>query len=181
MRIKEVSITPYLDKVLMTIAVDRKDGHAVQNIIDELGVIDGEYDVTIKKRRQKRSKDSNAYMWELVGQIAERIKSTPQEVYRDFVKDYGIYEIVPVREDHIEHWLEVWGGRGAGWICEDLGECRNTKGYHNMKSYYGTSVYNSAQMARLIDGVVREAKGLGIETLTPRELQAMIKEEKAYE
>ena len=37
----------------------------------------------------------------------------------------------------------------------------------------GSHTYNTAEMARLIDGTVDEAKALGIETLTPAELERM--------
>lgn len=174
MRINKVNITPYLDEVLMTIAVDKKDGHKVQNIVSSLGDLDGEYDIEIKKRRNKRSKDANAYMWELVGKVAEAVNSTPTEIYRQLVKDYGIYEVIPVKIENIKHWADIWAERGKGWIVEDLGECRTIQGYHNIKTYYGTSVYDTKQMSRLIDGLVEDCKTLGIETLTPKELAVMI-------
>lgn len=162
----------------MTIAVDRRDGNAIQNIVSDLGEIGGEYDIKITKRRPKRSKDANAYMWELVGQVAEKIQSTPTQIYRELVRDYGIFEILPVKTEHVDHWRETWGRNGIGWITEDLGECRNHAGYHNIRTYYGTSVYDTKQMARLIDGLVDECKALGIETLTPQEIEIMLGKEK---
>ena len=40
--------------------------------------------------------------------------------------------------------------------------------------YLGSSNYNTQEMSLLIDGVVEECKELGIETLTPQELAAMM-------
>ena len=37
----------------------------------------------------------------------------------------------------------------------------------------GSHTYNTAEMSRLIDGTVAEAKQLGIETLPPSELERM--------
>ena len=37
----------------------------------------------------------------------------------------------------------------------------------------GSHTYDSGEMSILIDGVVQEAKQLGIETLTPNELERM--------
>ena len=37
----------------------------------------------------------------------------------------------------------------------------------------GSSDYNTYEMSKLIDGCVQEAKYLGIETLTPEELERM--------
>lgn len=173
MRINDISVTPYYDNVLMTIAVPKEDGHKVQNLVSGLGEIKGEYDVSIKKHRNKRSKDANAYMWEMIGQIAQRLNSTADEVYREVIRNYGLYEIIPVKTENIDHWADIWASRGKGWVCEDLGECRNTAGYHNIKTYYGTSVYDTKQMARLIDGLIDDCKSLGIETLIPDEIMRM--------
>lgn len=60
---------------------------------------------------------------------------------------------------------------GIGWLCEDLGECRNIKGYHNIKSYYGSSVYDTKEMSHLIDMIVEDCKALGIPTETPEEIE----------
>ena len=39
----------------------------------------------------------------------------------------------------------------------------------------GSHTYDTTEMGRLIDGTVEEAKALGIETMTPAELERMIK------
>ena len=57
-----------------------------------------------------------------------------------------------------------------GWVCDILGDCKKTPGYVNVMTYYGSSVYDSAQMARLIDHIIQDCKAMGIETLPPDEL-----------
>lgn len=42
-------------------------------------------------------------------------------------------------------------------------------------AYYGSSTYDTDEMARLIDEIVNEAKELGIETMPPEELDCLIK------
>ena len=42
-----------------------------------------------------------------------------------------------------------------------------------IRAYYGSSTYNTKQMARLIDSIVEDCKAVGIETLTPATLDAM--------
>jgi hypothetical protein len=42
-----------------------------------------------------------------------------------------------------------------------------------IRAYYGSSTYNTKQMSRLIDAIVEDCKEMDIETLTPRELDAM--------
>lgn len=137
------------------------------------------YTARIQEKRQKRSLDANAYCWVLLGRLSEELSKngtvkSPKEIYRDLIPEIGgNYEIVPVREDLIDHWQLVWSHGRTGWLCEDLGECRKTPGYHNIICYYGSSVYDSKQMSRLIDLVVQECRQLGIETMTPNELEAL--------
>ena len=52
-----------------------------------------------------------------------------------------------------------------------------SKGDSLFRWYYqikGSSEYNTAEMSRLIDGIVSECKELGIETLPPEELKRMM-------
>ena len=84
-----------------------------------------------------------------------------------------MFEIIPIRQDVIDRWQQIWESKGIGWVCDDLGECRNIKGYHNIKCFYGTSVYNTEEMSRIIDEVVHECKEQGIETATPEEIERL--------
>jgi hypothetical protein len=59
-------------------------------------------------------------------------------------------------------------------MIEDMGPCRNIKGYHNVRSYLSSSDYDTAQMSQLIVLVVADCKENGIETMTPRELDALV-------
>lgn len=40
--------------------------------------------------------------------------------------------------------------------------------------WYGSSTYDTEQMSRLIDAVVEDCKAVGIETMTPAELDALV-------
>ena len=48
--------------------------------------------------------------------------------------------------------------------------------FEHFRFWVGSSEYNTQEMSVLIDGIVQEAKQLGIETLTPMEL-ARLKDE----
>ena len=49
------------------------------------------------------------------------------------------------------------------------------KKFTHYKIYKGSSEYDSREMAILIDGVISEAKEMGIETMTPQELERLKK------
>ena len=40
--------------------------------------------------------------------------------------------------------------------------------------YYGSSVFDSKEMSRFIDNLIAEAKALGIETMPPDKLNALL-------
>jgi len=127
----------------------------------------------IKPYRAQRSLDANAYLWVICQKIAEAIGNTKENVYKKFIRDVGQFEILPIREDAVEYWINVvWGGRGLGWYAEVI-EDSKLPGYKKVINYLGSSIYNTEEMSVLIDEVVTQAKALGIETLPPAEIASM--------
>ena len=134
------------------------------------------YDLTIKEHRKKRSLDANAYAWVLIGQLADAMRITPREVYRQAIVNIGgNYEILPIREDAVEKFKQTWEAQGLGWPCYDMGRSRHD-GYRNLRCYYGSSTYDTKQMSQLIDNLVQDCRALGIETLTPDKLALLTEE-----
>lgn len=132
------------------------------------------YQAEFKPYRQKRSLDANAYFWVLCGKLAAKIGLPPEEIYREYIRDIGDnYQIVPIRNDAVDQWIKAWRAHGIGWICDNLGPSK-IDGYTNIICYYGSSVYDTAQMSRLINLLVEDCKAQGIETKTPDEIQRMV-------
>ena len=129
-------------------------------------------EVEISKQKKKRSLDSNSYLWTLCQKIAEVIQSTKELVYQKFIRDVGQFEIVPIKNEAVERWIEVWNSKGLGWFAEVM-EDSKLPGYKKVISYYGSSCYDSREMSVLLDEVVRECKELNIETLPPDEIKAL--------
>ena len=152
--------------VEITFLTNDADPQQIHNLLSE-----GELDIKAEKHRKKRSNDANAFCWALLHKIAAKVGMKAENIYREFIKDFGVCEIIPIRKDAIERWCSIWRSKGYGWITEDMGECRNTKGYHNIKCFYGSSSYNTAEMSALIDAIVGECNELGIDTATPDEIE----------
>lgn len=133
------------------------------------------YDLQIKEHRQKRSLDSNAYAWVLIGKLADALRITPLEVYQQAIQNIGgNYEVIPIKQEAADHFKKVWEAKGMGWPCVDMGRSK-IPGYRNLRAYYGSSTYDTKQMSQLIDNLVQDCKALDIETLTPEKL-ALLKE-----
>ena len=137
-----------------------------------------EYVIEIKKKSKSRSMNANAYCWVLCQKIAEVMSNhsyiSKEAVYRKAIKDCGHFTYVPVREDAVERYITIWQAHGIGWIAEDAGECKSIKGYHNIMCYHGSSVYNTKEMARLIDCLTDECEQLGIKLEPSEYIQSLI-------
>lgn len=136
-----------------------------------------ELDVEIKQHRNRRSLSANAYFHVLVNKIAQVLHSTDEEVKTRLVVDYGVIDRdgdgqiigfklpASVDVDRIYKYVRLFDQR-----------TENGKLFNCYLVYKATHEMNTAEMSRLIDGTIEEAKGLGIETDTPAEL-ARLREE----
>lgn len=136
--------------------------------IDEIKDID-KLTITAKKHREKRSLDANAYAWVLMQRLAEAVDSDKWTVYLKCLREYSReFTHVIVKECAVEKMKELYR------TCEDLGEVSvNGQTGHQLRVYYGSSTFDTKAMSVFIDGIVRECKELGIETLPPAELERM--------
>ena len=134
------------------------------------------YDLEVKEHRKKRSLDANAYAWVLINKLADVMRIPPTEVYRQAIQDIsGNNEVIPIKEEAVEHFKQAWSHNGLGWLCRDMGKSK-INGYRNLMVYYGSSVYTGSQMNALIDHLIQDCKALDIETLTPDKLSMLMEE-----
>ncbi len=129
--------------------------------------------VEIKQYRKKRSLDANSYCFVLCQKIAEVIGNTKEYVYKQAIKQVGQFELVPIRDDAVERWMQAWESKGLGWQSEIL-EDSKLDGYKKTINYYGSSVYDTKEMSLLLEEIVGQAKELGIDTMTEIEKQALL-------
>lgn len=152
-------------KPLVTFEFESRD--ALEQMTDE------RLTVEIKKYKEKRSLDANAYAWVLIGRLSETLGRPKTEIYRKYVKEIGHYEVYCARNDEAAKRLcEAWETQGIGWVTETYPS--KIDGCVNCHLHYGSSSYDSAQMARLIDLIVEDCKAQGIETDTPEEIARMV-------
>ena len=128
--------------------------------------------VDIKKFRTTRSKNANAYFHLLIGKIAEVRGLGIEEVKRMMVTEYGTlardddgmvvgFKLPPsVDAETIYPYVKFYDVR-----IED------GKPFNCWLVFKQTHMMDTAEMARLIDGTIKEAQELGIETDTPEQLE----------
>ena len=132
------------------------------------------YDLEVKEHRKKRSLDANAYAWVLINKIADALRITPKEIYRQAIQNVGgNYEILPVKAEAAEHFKQVWEAQGLGWPCVDMGKSK-IDGYRNLRAYYGSSTYSTTQMAQLIDILIQDCRAFDIEVKSEEEIASIM-------
>lgn len=129
-------------------------------------------DVVAKPHKEKRSLNANAYFHVLSGKIAEKLGTSLTHEKNRMIREYGQYEVIDgmiptltAKEKYEDKMLDIEGVHLK--VVERPGETVK------MAVMRGSHTYNTAEMSRLIDATVEEAKELGIETLTPDQLERM--------
>lgn len=151
-----------------TISFTVNEHTAVTSGFDSIKSLD-KLDVRVVKHREKRSLDANAYAWVLMSRIADSLGTSKEEVYEEMLRRYGVlYEddqgYITITVSNKVDMSKVEGH----W--QRIRENGKFKAYAMIK---GSSQYDTKEMSHFIDGIVSEAKELGIETLTPMELEQM--------
>ena len=148
--------------VLMVEVNERND---FEMLVDDMRDKD-KLSIEIKPYRERRSLNANAYAWLLIGKIADIARAGKEEIYLYFLKRYGQSELISVLSHvPVGNYIKYY---------DEAGESeRNGKMFTHYRVYKGSSEFDSREMSIFIDGVVSEAKDLGIQTETPNQLAEM--------
>ncbi len=132
--------------------------------------------VEIRKATKKRSRDANSMAWALCSDIGNALRPPipKEEVYRRAIRDVGEYEPLPIRADVVETFQRRWAAKGVGWFAEIIDDSK-LPGYKLVFAYYGSSTYDTAEMSRLIDYLVEDARNMGIPIPASKEQEEALK------
>lgn len=137
--------------------------------------------VELKQYREHRSLDANAYYWSLCSQIAEVLNQSVNYTHNLLLRRYGqietfdgkaVFVVIPDTDDasmkadedetvHLKPTSEVKTGNDG-------------RMYRTYMLLRGSHDYDSKEMSRLIEGAIKEAKQLDIDTITPDEERMMM-------
>lgn len=137
--------------------------------------------ITAKKFRRKRSLDANAYYWQLLSKLADRLEVSKPYLHNQMLRKYGenevidgktVFLVVPDSDDgarradeaetyHIKPTSEVkYGADGTA--------------YRTYIMLRGSSTYDTKEMSTLINGLVSDCREQGIETMPSEEFERMM-------
>lgn len=134
-----------------------------------------DYVLEIKEKKKKRSLNANGYFWALCDKLAVKTGVAKTDIYRSYIKEIGGNSYTGCYIDsHIKGVCETWESYGLGWCAETYPS--KIKGCTNVILYYGSSLYDTDQMSRLINLIVQDCKENDIPTLDDLEIERLCKE-----
>lgn len=155
---------------LLSVEVDADSVPSAKQVVDKFK--DGYINIEVTRYSEKRSLQANAYFRVLCDRIAEATKSTLDEVKVMLVQRYGTLER---GKDGKYMAAKVPTNTDITAIYPYTKHIGQDEGGLDMYLFFKrTSTLDKAEMGRLIDGAVEEAKALNIETMSPQELERML-------
>lgn len=136
-------------------------------ILDQIK--NGEYDVTIKPHRDKRSLDQNALYWSVLTQLAAHLKTSNAELHNLMLRRYGqcerfdsqvVFVVLPDTKEAEDKAL-----RAETYHLRPTSQVKQGTDGNSYRTYIlmrGSSTYDSAEMTRLIDGLFSECTEAGL-------------------
>lgn len=126
------------------------------------GMEDGEYMITIEPKKKKRSLDQNRYFWALVGEIAKKENGDLKDVddlYTNLLMMSGAkYETVIIRHEALDRFKSL-----VKHVKVMDQRIVNHELYDTVYAFYGSSTFNTSEMADLIDTTLKYASEVGVE------------------
>lgn len=140
---------------------------------EEINKIDPEkqYVVEVKQKRNSRSLDANAALWVLLGEMSVKLKTSKDELYLEMLSRYGVFTHVVVKPAVVDRVKAEWR------TVRVLGEVViNGQTGIQLQCYFGSSTYDTQEFTRLLDGVISDAKELGITLISDADRALMLAE-----
>ena len=160
-----------LKATLESVAWDRRNREAritfaSDSIPEGLEDLQGELTVSVKKYRQKRSKDANALLWACISEMSAALTEAPWSVYLGLLRRYGRYTYIVVKENAVEAVKAQW--REAEVVGESsIGGQKAVQ----MLCYFGSHTYDTAEFSKLLDGTISEMKEMGLTPPPSRDMK----------
>lgn len=130
-----------------------------------------EVTVEVKLKRRHRSLDANAALWAMLGDMAAVLHTSKDELYLQMLERYGVFTHVIVKPNVVERVKAEWR------TVRVLGEVTvNGQTGIQLQCYFGSSTYNSKEFSVLLDGVISEAKEIGVEYISEADKALMLSE-----
>ena len=174
-RINALNASQMGESIVVNMIIPSVFKNAIQGILDTFkkGI---EYD--IKPYKAKRSLAANNLLWHYADELAKKLHVTKETVYRRAIYHAGKFDIIETKDTETKTAAEIaetfckrWKMNGLGWYAY-----QDKVKPETVYMYYGSSVYDTAEMSRIIDFLQKECVAQGIEVRPQEEIDSMLKE-----
>lgn len=156
---------------ILSLEVDPDSVQDAKNMVDAYK--SGYIEITCEPWKERRSLQANSYFHVLVNKIAGKLGISSDECKREMVDRYGTFARLEGSTKYVAAKVPPGTDMTAFYpYVRNIGPDKD--GLERYLFFKRTSELNTAEMSRLIEGTISEAKELKIETLPPHELQAMM-------
>ena len=140
---------------------------------------DIKWDLT--EHKERRSRSQNSYYWELAGRVAVRTSRFGANInqihnrnlrelgLREYINDQPVCVYIPDTDEAEKAALDA-----ESYHIKPTSQTRLGKDGRVFRCYVmlrGSHTFNTTEMSALVDLMVQEAKEVGVETMTPLELE----------
>lgn len=162
-KIRQFHIVP--EKMILAIQIDDKSKLEEFRRIENQDLQEWRLELV---KRKKKSKDINAYLWELCGLLAECpecIENSDVEIYRRAIREAGCRNwwegYIPASQ--FQEMERAILDKHIGWSVVPY-EVPAMDGIIKYRAYYGSSLFDMEQMRTLVQWVVNECEFYNIPT-----------------
>lgn len=107
----------------------------------------------------------------MLGDMAAVLHTSKDELYLQMLERYGVFTHVIVKPNVVERVKAEWR------TVRVLGEVTvNGQTGIQLQCYFGSSTYNSKEFSVLLDGVISEAKEIGVEYISEADKALILSE-----
>lgn len=154
----------------LIITIPKYQNHLVDRINKTL-LKNGQKEIEIKKIRESRSLDANAALWVMLNKMAIKLHTTKDELYLDMLERYGVFTHIVVKPVAVKRVMTEWR------TVRELGKVEiGGKTGVQLQCFYGSSQYSKEEFSVLLNGVIEEAKEIGVEFISKEDVARMIAE-----
>lgn len=144
---------------------------AAREVVESLDP-DKVYAIELKEKKRKRSLDQNAMYWSILTQVAKKLNISNPRCHNLMLRRYGqlerygdqaVYVVLPDTDEALEKAAEA-----ETYHLKPTSQVKVGKDGQYYRTYLllrGSSTYDSSEMSRLVEGLLDEAKELGIEMI----------------
>lgn len=172
-KLHDVSINLQGQNIISFEVTDSK--YNLGNLIDKLKELIAKnkdlFVIEVKQHKKSRSLDANATLWKMLSMMAEKLNTTKDELYLEMLDRYGVFTHIVVKPNVVERVKQEWR------TVRELGMIKvNGKEGMQLQCYFGSSTYDTKEFSVLLDGVIQEAKEIGIDFISKEDRNLMLEQ-----